>query len=76
MIDNPLNRLNVKRGSELPWAKLNESDVRHIRLLIEHREKLKQQAKALSNARLADKFGVHCRTIDRICTGEGWAHVP
>ena len=75
MIDDPLNSLAYKRGSQLPWAKLNEEDVRHIRLLIEHRESLKRQAAAISNKRIAEKFGVHLRTIDKISAGHGWTHV-
>jgi hypothetical protein len=75
MIDNPLNRLKVKRGSELPHAKLTESDVLLIRSLVEHREHLKDQARMLTNQRIAEKFGVHQRTIDRITAGESWNHV-
>jgi len=75
MIDNPANRLNVKRGSELPWAKLTEDDVALIRQLVDERERLRSEASALTNARLAEKFGVHVRTIDRVTTRENWGHV-
>ena len=76
MIDDALNRNKAHRGSQLPQAKLDESDVRHIRQLIDHRENLKRQAKSLSNAMIAEKFGVHLRTIDKISQGHGWTHVP
>jgi hypothetical protein len=75
MIDDPLNRTKVKRGSELPQAKLDDSDVRMIRQLIAERNRHMQAAKSLSNALIAEKFGVHYRTIDRISAGESWTHV-
>ena len=75
MKDDPLNRTKAKRGSQLPHAKLCEDDVRLILSLVEHREKLKREAKNLTNARIAEKFSVHIRTIDRITSGESWGHV-
>ena len=75
MIDDPLNRTKVKRGSELPWAKLNEDDVVLIRKLIVEREMLKAKARELTNAKIAEKFGVHVRTIDKISIGEIWGYV-
>lgn len=75
MIDDPLNRLSVLRGSQLPQSKLTEEDVVLLRQLISEREALKAQAAQLTNAKLAEKWGVHVRTIDRISTGEGWGHV-
>lgn len=75
MKDDPLNRLHVLRGSQLPHAKLTESDVRIIRQLIEHRQSLRDQANQITNQKLAEKFGVHHRTIDRISSGESWGHV-
>lgn len=75
MIDNPLNRNRVKRGSDLPHAKLTEDDVRQIRGLIAYREELRARIAALTNRRIAQKFEVHHRTIDRISVGESWGHV-
>lgn len=75
MVDDPLNRTKVKRGSQLPWAKLDESDVVLIRQLVEERDALKRRLGSLTNAAIAEKFGVHCRTIDRVTAGEGWGHV-
>lgn len=75
MVDDPLNRLKVKRGSELPWAKLNERDVEIIRELVSIRDEYKRQASELTNKKIAEKFGVHQRTIDRITAGENWGHV-
>lgn len=75
MIDDPMNKLKVKRGSELPSAKLTEHDVILIRQLIEERRKLARKIKELSNKKIAEKFGVHLRTIDRVSNGETWRHV-
>lgn len=75
MIDDPLNRLDAKRGEELPQSRLTDDDVRNIRALIKHRSDLLSQAKQLTNRRIAEKYGVHFRTIDRIASGETWGHV-
>lgn len=75
MIDDPLNRNKVRRGSQLPHAKLTESDVRLIRELIAHREKLRAEVSTLTNQCIAEKFNVHHRTIDKISAGETWIHV-
>ena len=75
MIDDPLNRLKVRRGSQLPWAKLTEEDVIAIWRLVRERERLRRQIKSLSNEAIAEKFGVSVRTIERILYDGGWAHV-
>jgi hypothetical protein len=75
MKDDPLNRLKVKRGSELPWAKLNETDVSYIRELVRYRNSLLAEARTLRNEDIAKKFGVGKRTIDRILYEDGWGHV-
>ena len=75
MIDNALNRTRVLRGSQLPHAKLDEKTVADVLYLVEIREQHKRQARALTNARIAEKLGVHRRTIDRITAGESWIHV-
>ena len=75
MIDDPLNRTKVLRGSQLPWAKLTEADVVLIRQIVEEREDMKRQLRWMTNAALARKFGVHLRTIDRVVNGENWGHV-
>lgn len=75
MIDDPLNRIKVKRGSELPQAKLNEHDIKNIRQIVADREQLRKALSCMTNAALAEKYGVHYRTIDRITAGENWIHV-
>jgi ribosome-binding protein aMBF1 (putative translation factor) len=75
MKNDVLNRTKVKRGSELPWSKLTDDDVRLIRELVAERDYHRRQAAALTNEKIADKFGVHVRTIDRVTSGENWGHV-
>lgn len=75
MIDDVMNRLKVKRGSQLPHAKLDEEKVAEILATIERRESLKSELRSISNAAIAKRYGVHYRTIDRISAGENWGHV-
>ena len=75
MIDSTDNRYKVKRGSQLPQSKLTEADVLNIRQIVEHRDKLKAELKTLTNAKIAEKYNVHYRTIDRVTAFENWNHV-
>ena len=75
MIDDPLNRPKVKRGSDLPHSKLTDDDVRMILQIVEDREEMKRVLKGMTNAAIAHKFGVHVRSIDRVVTGVTWGHV-
>ena len=76
MIDDPLNRLKVKRGSELPWAKLTEDDVRFCRELHEQGWRQVRQAYEYCTANaLAEKMGVHVRTMEKALSGVSWGHV-
>jgi len=75
MKDDALNRIKVRRGSQLAWSKLTEEDVALIRAMVEEREEMKQKLRNVTNAKIAEKFGVHVRTIDRVTTGENWRHV-
>jgi predicted DNA-binding transcriptional regulator YafY len=65
----------IKRGSELPQTKLTDDDVKLIRQCVLERERLREEAKKLSNEALAEKFEVHTRTIDRVTQYRGWIHV-
>lgn len=58
----------------MPWSKLTEDDVRLIRAAVGERERLRQEARELSNASLAEKFGVHTRTIEKVIQGYSWGH--
>ncbi len=75
MIDNPLNRLSVKRGSQLPWAKLDEAKVADIIAIIERRDALKAELREMTNAAIAKRYGVHIKTIDKVISGVSWGHV-
>ena len=75
MIDDAMNRTKVKRGMDLPQAKLTNDDVLLIRQLVHDREMTKKQLSKITNRHIADKFGVHVRTIERITAGSGWCHV-
>lgn len=71
------NRFKVKRGSALPHAKLTEDDVRLIRQLHEYkRREIERLNRELSAKGLAEKFGVHYRTVEKVLMGETWYHVP
>lgn len=39
------------------------------------RERSRARLRLVTNARLAERFGVHKNTIDRITNGESWGHV-
>lgn len=75
MIDDPLNRLSVKRGSQLAWAKLDESIVKQILADVEYRKELDELRADYTNAALAAKYGVHVRTLEKAICGESWSHV-
>lgn len=53
-------------GQTLPQAKLTESDVRRIRVLL---------AEGKKKTELGRLFGVHSSTIARACNGHDWKHV-
>ena len=64
----------MRRGLELPLAKLLPLDVAEIRSAARQRQSLRSYlASTLSNAALAAKFGVHERTIEKILSRETWS---
>lgn len=68
--------LKFKRGSELPWSKLNETLVRRIRA--EHAEKERQKRELdakYSAAAFARRYQVAKTTIDKVLSYETWGHV-
>ena len=75
MIDDPLNRLNVLRGSALPQSKLTEEKVREIWQIVARRNALKAELSGMTNQAIANRYGVHIRTIDRVTALESWGHV-
>ena len=74
MIDCWMNRMKVKRGTELPQAKLDEGKVMLILDAVKERNNLKAQLANLSNKALAEYLGVHVNTVNRVVAGENWTH--
>ena len=66
---------NPVRGSRHRNSKLTEDDVRLIRQLLDERAEHLRKAKELSARRIAEKFEVNVRTIDKIGYRESWIHV-
>jgi transcriptional regulator GlxA family with amidase domain len=59
------------RGEALPQTKLTADDVREIRRLAAARERARAAInERLSNAALAERFGVHVRTVERVLSWE------
>lgn len=63
------------RGAQLPQTKLTPAAVREIRAAEKRRERLRAQARELTNEALAIKFGVHRRTIEKLLRMETHYHV-
>lgn len=64
------------RGMDLPQSKLTPLEVEAIRSAARQRESLRKHIREnLSNDALAEQFGVHRRTIEKVLTGESWTHV-
>lgn len=77
MIDNPLNRLSVKRGSDLPQSRLDEEKVRKARRDYERARLLIQKIQARYSVQgLANSYGVHKNTMEKALSGETWSHIP
>ena len=77
MIDDPLNRLSVLRGEDLPWSKLDEETVRKARRDYERARLVVQRIQSQYSIKgMAKKYGVHHRTMHKALTGETWSHIP
>ena len=55
----------ASRGNDLPHARLDPSKVQEIRANV----------RGMTARQLADLYGVHYRTIEKIRARETWAHV-
>ena len=61
----------AKRGEDLPQTKLTRSQVDFIRAAKEKREAMRKEINdTLSNKALAEQFGVHYRTIEKVLSYE------
>jgi len=74
MIDDPMNYTKARRGESCN-AKLTEADIKLIRGAVIERNRLREEARRLSNKALAEKFSVHFRTIEKITSYETWSHI-
>ncbi len=76
MIDNPLNKLYVKRGEELPQSKLTESNVIEARKLhSEYLETIKDLHDMFSIRALAIRYGVSKNAMEKAIAGITWSHI-
>ena len=76
MKDDVMNRLKVKRGSDLKQSKLNEDQVREMRALHEEYMRTVRDLRDEFSAKgLARRYGVHVRTVEKVLCGITWSHV-
>jgi hypothetical protein len=77
MIDDPLNRLKVKRGQYLPQSKLTEEKVIKARKDYDRARLLIQRIQSRYSIKgIAKQYGVHYRTMEKALSGETWSHLP
>lgn len=69
-------RETARQGSELPWAKLNDTLVRRIREEHAAKEQAKRDLDAqFSAVAFAKRYGVAKTTIEKVLTYATWRHV-
>lgn len=69
-------RERAPQGSDLPWAKLNDTLVRRIRKEHAVKEQAKRDLDAQFSAEaFAKRYGVHTNTITKVLTYATWRHV-
>lgn len=56
-------------------TKLTESKVREILRTVEKRDKMRAELKTMTNKAMAEKYGVHERTVDKAVAGFTWGRV-
>lgn len=77
MIDDPLNRTKVKRGSDLPQSRLCDESVTKARRDYERAHRLIRKIQARYSVKgLARRHGVSHRTMEKALSGETWSHLP
>ena len=68
--------LTCLRGEDLPQSKLTEADVRKIKRLHAKKQALvKRLHDKYGSKGLAEQFGVHARTIEKVLGHSSWVHV-
>ena len=69
-------RSMARRGVALAHSKLTPAEVQEIRQAKESRLDLMAHiSETLSNSALAEKYGVHPRTIEKVLSYETWSHI-
>jgi hypothetical protein len=64
------------RGQDLPQAKLDDDKVLSIKSASKQRELMRKYIRDnLSNNALAQQFGVHVKTIEKVLQNNTWNHV-
>lgn len=69
-----IDRSIALMGNKNATRKLDETQVREIKRLIELRKELIAKANQYTYKRLSESFGIHPRTIEKIAAGEIWSH--
>lgn len=67
--------INPARGERCHNAKLTKRDIKLLFQCVDERERLRKEASKLTNEKLAEKFEVHPRTIEKVLRRETWFHV-
>ena len=69
-------RSMARRGVAQTHSKLTPAEVQEIRQAKENRLDLMAHiSETLSNSALAEKYGVHPRTIEKVLSYETWSHI-
>ena len=61
----------MKKLTTTQHRKLTTAQLHYIRNTIETRERMRAEIKEMTNAKLAERCGVHVNTIDRLSVGVG-----
>ena len=68
MIDDCMNKVGALNGEALPQSKLTADDVIEMRRLHSEKQKaIKELNDVFGVKGLADRYGVHVRTIENTC---------
>lgn len=72
-----MTHATAARGMDLPQSKLTPLEVAAIREAARRRAQMRREInETLSNAALAQAYGVHERTIEKVLAYGSWRHVP
>lgn len=74
--NDPLHHQKFKRGEQLSQSKLDENKVREARALHEeYLQTVRDLQDTFSIKALANRYGVHERTMEKALAGITWSHV-